>query len=63
MDILGTKARVKNGRFSAVHVLEFVNPVAFVARENPDFHFAAFSDCVIVSADSSLAHRFVAVIS
>jgi hypothetical protein len=32
MDILGTKARVRNGRFSSLEACEFVNPIGFMAQ-------------------------------
>ena len=61
-DILGTQELVKQDRFSAFDILDFINPVGVAARFNPEFRFAAFSDSVVISADDSHIDRFVAVL-
>jgi hypothetical protein len=63
LDILGTEEMVRNDQFCDLQSLDFVNPVCIVARYNPTFRFAVFSDSVIVSSTTDYANEFVSVLS
>ena len=63
LDILGTKSLVKQGKFSDLHIFDFVNPVGLAAIQIPDVRFAAFSDCVIISAPQEKYESFIAALS
>lgn len=63
LDILGTKNLVKQGIFSDLHIFDFVNPVGLAAIQIPSVRFAAFSDCVIISAAKEEYENFVSALS
>ena len=63
LDILGTRERVRSGRFGRITAHDFVNPVGAVARMLPRVRFAAFSDSVLISADVADAGDFLAALA
>ena len=63
LDILGTKSLVKSGEFGDLHSLDFVNPVGIAAQLIPTVRFAAFSDCVMISAPAEKHRNFISAIS
>ncbi|EMS78846.1 hypothetical protein [Desulfotignum phosphitoxidans] len=63
LDILGTKALIESGEFGDLHALDFVNPVGIAAQLIPSVRFAAFSDCVMISAHKNNHEDFISAIS
>ena len=63
LDILGTKELIRSGRFSDLHIWDFINTAGLAAKQIPSVRFAAFSDCVIVSASQEDYEDFVAALS
>ena len=63
LDILGTKELIKTGKFSDLHIFDFVNPVGLAAKQIPSVRFAAFSDCVIISAPQEEYQSFISALS
>lgn len=62
-DILGTKDLIRAGRFSDLHIWDFINTAGLAAKQIPSVRFAAFSDCIIVSASHENYEDFVAALS
>lgn len=58
-DILGTKALIADDQFSPLHAFDFANPLGIVARFNPSFRIAVFSDSAVMSCDPTDAAAFV----
>jgi len=63
LDILGTKNLIRSGRFSDAHIWDFINTAGLAAKQIPSVRFAAFSDCIIVSASQEEYEDFVAALS
>ena len=59
LDILGTKDSVMREKFSAMHILDFVNIVGVAAHDNKNLRFAVLSDSVIISAEANYADEFI----
>jgi hypothetical protein len=62
-DILGTRDAVMKDRFSDLMALDFVGPAGLAAHLFPTVRFAAFSDSVIVSADTGYEEDFLKAVS
>jgi hypothetical protein len=62
-DILGTKARVRQGRFDDLEISDFANPPELIAKQFPSFRLAAFSDSVLLSAPPGSALDFLRAIN
>jgi hypothetical protein len=63
LDMLGTKDLIRSGRFSDLHILDFINTAGLAAKQIPSVRFAAFSDCIIASTSQEKFEDFVAALS